>query len=48
MGHSQRKLPIWLTQTPLVQMAGISPHSSMSGEGTSVRGSLAPGNTWGP
>lgn len=30
MGHSQRKLPIWLMQTPLVQMAGISLHSSIS------------------
>lgn len=30
MGHSQRKLPIWLMQTPLVQIAGISLHSSIS------------------
>lgn len=30
MGHSHLKLPIWLMQTPFVQMAGISLHSSIS------------------
>lgn len=30
MGHSHLKLPIWLMQTPFVQIAGISLHSSIS------------------
>lgn len=42
MGHSHRKLPIWLMQTPPAQMAGISPHSSMSGEGISRQGQPSP------
>lgn len=51
-GHSQRKLPIWLMQMPLAQMTGISPHSSMSGEGASHQGKPGPcphpGNIKGP
>lgn len=36
MGHSQRKLPIWLMQTPWAQMPGISLHSSMSAQSNSA------------